>query len=197
MKPTANQLSVCAARVLAVTPRSPRTQVDTVTAEIAILIGDLCETADDAQRLTQHLVDKPQPRWNFAALKNQAARFMAPAPSESKPEPLQVYGFEYPEWAWQPTTDGRANHMREVYDAIETELWRRVLTWTPEYREKVEAEIRAMMADYQRRHPSGPFQDPTAAQIKAYLIVAAGHENERERRERRTLEPCPIPEPDS
>ena len=72
VRPTREELSVCAARILAVTPRAPRTQVDTVAAEIGIMISELCETFNQAQELTQHLVEHPQPRWNFPALKQQA-----------------------------------------------------------------------------------------------------------------------------
>lgn len=200
MKPDAGTLSLMAARILAVTPRAPRTQVDTVLAEIGILIGDLCETAEQAQKLTQHLVEHPQPRWNFEALRKQAVHFTTPPPPPPATPPLQWNGFECPEWVWKaPASDpGRANRLQEYVEAIDRELWRRVQSWTPQRRQQLEAEILAYMAEYQRQHPdSTVFTNPTPDQVKHYLILQAGRENAEARKTPGSLEPCPIPEPET
>lgn len=194
-RPTAKELSVCAARILAVTPRAPRTQVDTVAAEIVIMIGELCETFNQAQELTKHLVEHPQPRWNFQALKQQAIRFMNPPPAQPAPPPLQVAGFEVPEWVFARSASGHYSRLHEFYMAVDRELWRRIQSWTPQRRQQLEDTVKTHLAEFHRQCSGrSPFENPTPEQIRHYMIVAAGNENKDARAAAGSLEPCPIAE---
>jgi hypothetical protein len=74
MKPTADFLAQCAQRILAV-HRTPRRAFDSLAAECGILIGELCETTEAAEKLTDALVAHPLPRWDFANFRQRAAAF--------------------------------------------------------------------------------------------------------------------------
>ena len=177
-RPTGKYLSDCGHRILAVTPRAPRTQLDTVAAEVGIMIGDLCETTDLASKLTEHLVQHPQPRWDFANLKQQAERFLFTLnPPKTETPSNQWYGFEIPSWAWI-----NPEGWHEFEQAVTAELRRQLARWPPERRAQAETEIRRTLADYQQTTDGkGPFADPTPAQIEHYLIVRAGREHEQAR----------------
>lgn len=194
VRATNAELTVCGTRILAVTPRAPRTQVDSVVAEIVIMIGELCETFNQAQELTEHLVRHPQPRWNFQALKEQAIRFMNPPAPPPPAPPNQVAGFTIPDWLFEHSPKGYTR-LAEFYQAVEAEIWRRIQSWTPQRRQQLEDEVKTFLAEFHRGcNGRSPFENPTPEQIRHYMIVKAGHENAAARAAAGSLEPCPIAE---
>jgi hypothetical protein len=91
MKPSADYLAECGRRILAVARGTPRRrdQLDALAAECGIVIGSLCQTADEARELTEHLVRHPPPRWDFPAFQQRAAKFRQ-APNQQSIEQAQA-----------------------------------------------------------------------------------------------------------
>lgn len=91
--PTALGLAEAADRILSVIPRTPRgNRRDSVAAELGILLGKLCNTQTELERLTSRLVDfTPWPPWDFAYVRTVAARLTEdtppPAPGDAPRPP--------------------------------------------------------------------------------------------------------------
>lgn len=188
---TAEQLAEYGRIILAIVRGAPRQQrqLDTLAGEIGILIGDLCNTKEDADRLTQHLVEHPPPRWNFQDLRRRAIAFTAEPPPAQPERELTWYGFTIPEWAFEPTTKV-ANQLGTYWRQIDAEIWRRIEAATTKYRLDLEARARAMMAQYQQEYPESViYRNPTPAQIRDRMIVFALKDHEAKHTAK--PEPCP------
>lgn len=97
-KPTEHQLTDLAARVVAAFRRPPRRQaLDGAITELAILIGNLCPTTNEAQALTEQLLARAWDRWDYAALRAYAERCRRQQPSGA-PAPITTAA----DWGLEP-----------------------------------------------------------------------------------------------
>jgi hypothetical protein len=118
MKPDAEFLAECGQRILAVVPRGMprrREQLDALAAECGIVIGSLCQTTDEASRLTEHLVRHPMPRWDFRTFQERAVKFHSLNQPE---EPWKPDGFTPAELA-RLATFQNCPTLLEAYEALQ------------------------------------------------------------------------------
>jgi hypothetical protein len=119
-------------RILAAIPRAPRgVALDNAAAEIGMLIGTLCKTAEAADALTEHLVTRPWIRWSFAEVRAAAMEFCkAPAPASAAirpPTAAEDWGLPPDEFAALTARAKRAGHdFYAEYEAAHDEAERLV-----------------------------------------------------------------------